>query len=177
MKTVAIFCSANNLHQKYIDPAKKLVYMLTKGDYQIVWGGSTSGLMGEIAETVKENGGMIRGISLSLFEEYIKKDADEIIMVNTLSERKAMMLEKSGAIIALVGGSGTLDELTEIVELKKYKIHNKPVAVLNTDNFYEGLILQLKRMQEDGFIDNTEDLIYLSEKPQDIFDYIESRIA
>ena len=177
MKTIAIFCSANNLNRKYIDPAKELVKSLIEKDCRIVWGGSGAGLMGEIANTVKTYGGILTGVSLAVFEEYIKEDADEIIIANTLSERKAIILVRSDVIIGLVGGTGTLDEITELIELKKYKFHNKPIAILNTENFYNGLIIQLNKMTTDGFASNIDDLIYLADSPQQLLSYIEKNIS
>ena len=108
-----------------------------------------------------------------MFEGNIHRDADEIIITKTLGERKATMLEKSDAIVALVGGIGTLDEITEIIELKKQKHHNKPIIILNSENFYEGLISQLNKMKEDGFIDNNlDDLIYFANKPEEVLNHI-----
>ena len=69
-----------------------------------------------------------------------------------LAERKALTLARADAIVVMAGGLGTLDEATEILEQKKHGLHNKPVVLLNTAGFYDGLTIQLRRMEEEGFL-------------------------
>jgi uncharacterized protein (TIGR00730 family) len=80
------------------------------------------------------------------------ESADEMIITRDLAERKAVMLERSDAFVTLVGGTGTLDEMTEIFELKRHGLHNKPMVVLNTDGFYDGLREQYARMEQEEFL-------------------------
>jgi predicted Rossmann-fold nucleotide-binding protein len=74
------------------------------------------------------------------------------VFTRDLGERKAMLLARSDAIVVMAGGLGTLDEATEVLELKKHGLFDKPVILLNTAGFYDGLILQLRRMDADGFL-------------------------
>lgn len=124
---------------------------MAENGYHLVWGGTDTGLMKVIASGVKEGGGKLVGISLAVFEHLVRKDADEMIIAKSLGERKAAMLGKGDAVVGLVGGLGTLDELTDIIELKRQKHHSKPIVILNTDNFYEGLIHQFQKMEREGF--------------------------
>lgn len=75
-----------------------------------------------------------------------------MVIARDLAERKALLLEKSDAVVIMVGGTGTLDEATEILELKKHGKHTKPVVLLNTAGFYDGLRQQFQRMEDEGFL-------------------------
>ena len=121
MKNIAVFCSANDIEEKYTKPALEFARLMAINKYHLVWGGGNTGLMNAIASVAKVNGSNLIGVSVTMLEGNIHRDADEIIITKTLGERKATMLEKSDAIVALVGGIGTLDEITEIIELKKQK--------------------------------------------------------
>ena len=75
-----------------------------------------------------------------------------MVLAKDLANRKALMLARSDAVVVMAGGLGTLDEATEILELRKHRLHDKPVVLLNTAGFYDGLTLQLQRMETDGFL-------------------------
>lgn len=150
---VCFFCSASDLAPRYTEPAKELVRRVVQDGHTLVWGGSDCGLMREIATAAQEVGGKIIGISMESIKQTARSSADEMIIARDLSERKKLMLQRSDAIVVLVGGTGTLDELTEVFELRRHGVHNKPIVVLNTDNFYEGLRLQYNRMMQDGCLD------------------------
>ena len=173
MKYIAVFCSANELEEKYTGPAKEFAKLLAKNKYNLVWGGTDKGLMKVMASGVSEGGGKIVGISMDLLKNLARKDADEMIIAKDLGERKATILKRSDAIVVLVGGIGTLDEITEILELKKHKIHNKPIVILNTENFYEGLKVQLQKLRDDGFlIRPLDELIYFANQPEEVIEYL-----
>lgn len=175
MKNVGIFCSSRDIDEKYKIQARKLSNLLAESGYHLVWGGTDRGLMEVVASGFKEKGGKIYGVSLQIFHEHARKDADEMIIAKSLGERKAAILDKSDVIVALAGGLGTIDELTDILELKRQKHHDKPILVLNTDNFYEGLILQFNRMEEEGFNNfSLEKEIYFAETPEQILEKIKS---
>lgn len=170
---ICIFCSANDLEEKYISPAKEFARLIVKHGYHLVWGGSDTGLMREVAHAVQEAGGKLTGVTIPIYHHKSRKNIDELILVNTLGERKATMLEKSEAIAVLVGGIGTLDEVTEIIELKKQGVHNKPIVVLNTEKFYEGFKVQLQKMKDEGFIlKNLNELVYFADTATEAFNRI-----
>lgn len=177
-KAVAVFCSGqDNIKLKYTNPAEHFISLLAQNKYDFVWGGSNKGMMGMMASAAKLAGCKIIGISLRHYEPNVKQDADEMTIVETLAERKTMMLEKSDAIIAFIGGLGTVDEITEIMELKRQKKHNKPLVVLNTDNFYAGAKALFKKMKNEGTIkDNLEELIYFAKTPEEAMDYINEKL-
>jgi uncharacterized protein (TIGR00730 family) len=143
---VAVFCSSNELAEKYMQPARELAKRLAEGGHTMLYGGSDYGLMRIMADGMQEGGAKIVGITIPAYSKYARKNADEMVIAKTLGERKAVILERSDVIVMMVGGLGTLDEATEILELKKQDHHNKPVIVLNTDGFYDGLKTQLERI-------------------------------
>jgi uncharacterized protein (TIGR00730 family) len=113
-----------------------------------------------------------------LIKDTAHKDADEMIIEKDLGTRKATMLKRSDALVVLVGGIGTLDEITEVLELKKHGTHNKPIVILNTENFYEGLKVQLQKMKDDGFINKAlDDLIYFADTPKEVVEHINEKLG
>ncbi len=181
MKYIAVFCSAQEVDEKYIKDAREFARLMVENGYHLVWGGTNIGIMKVVADEVKNGGGKIYGVSMKVFHHLARKDADEMIIAKSLGERKAAMLEKSDAVIALVGGIGTLDEITDIIELRKTGHHNKPVIILNTDNFYEGLKMQIERMREDGFLKSNlkihlPEFVFFAKTPKEAIDYINKEL-
>lgn len=178
MRYIAVFCSANDLEERYIKPAKEFAHLLAKHNYHLIWGGSDKGLMKAIASEVQASGGKIVGVSMELLGHHARKNADEMIIAKDLRERKETMLVRADAFVVLVGGIGTLDEITEILEVKKHGLHNKPIVILNTQNFYEGLKVQLQKMNDDGFLTKPlGELIYFADSPQEAINYINSKLV
>lgn len=149
---VCVFCSANELAVEYVDAARTFARHLAEHNHTLIWGGTNTGLMEVMASGVQAGGGRVIGVSLELWRETNRADADEMVIAQTLGERKATMLERSDALVMLVGGIGTFDEVTEVIELKRQGAHAKPIVVLNTAGFYDGLKQQLKRMEAEGFL-------------------------
>ena len=176
MKYIGVFCSASELSEKYTKPAEEFAKLIPQHKYHLVWGGTDTGLMKVVSSAVQENGGKLIGVSLPIFEHLSRKSADEMIVAKTLGERKATILQRSDAIVMLVGGIGTLDEVTEMLEMKKQKHHNKPIVILNTENFYDGLKVQLQKMKDDGLLTvPLEGLVFFADTPQEAIDYINKK--
>lgn len=175
MKNVCVFLSANNLDDKYVKPAQEFGELLATNNFGFVYGGSDRGLMKVVASSVQSNGGKIIGVSMESLKGSRKRDADEMTIAKDLSERKRLLGSKSDAIVALVGGSGTLDEVTELIEQKKLGFHNKPIIFLNTDNFYLGLKTQFEKMDVEGFLPKRlEELVIFADDPQSVIKYLKS---
>ena len=97
-----------------------------------------------------------------------------MVFAKDLAERKALLLARSDAVVVMAGGLGTLDEATEILELRKHGMHDKTVVLLNTAGFYEGLALQLARMEQDGFLPvPMADLVYTADDGADALAHLE----
>jgi uncharacterized protein (TIGR00730 family) len=149
---ITVFCSANSLDDRYTAPAREFARALGERGHTLVWGGSHAGLMGVVADAAKAAGAKLVGVSVELLQHKAYSGADELVTTADLAERKAQLLQRAHAIVVLVGGLGTLDEVTEVLELKKHGLHDKPVVLLDTDGFYDGMRAQLQRMERDGFL-------------------------
>ena len=178
---ICVFCSAQDIPEKYTKAAEEFATLVAKRGHTLVWGGSNVGTMKTIADAAQAAGGKVMGISMEFFKHKVRPNADIMEVAKGLAERKARMLEVSDAIISLPGGTGTLDEATEILEFRRHKAHTKPVLFLNVDGFYDGLKMQLERMDREGFLASRdgdvlaglENLAYFADTPADAMDYIE----
>lgn len=165
-KAVAVFCSAEDIAPVYVRAAKKLGKLLAQNKFTLIWGGSNKGMMKVIADSVQYAGGKIVGITTEMFKANRRLNADQMIITLNHAERKKMFLEKADAFMLLVGGIGSMDEITEILEFKKHGIHHKPMVVLNTAGFYDGLKTQLSRMEKENFLPHKlKDLIAFAATP------------
>jgi uncharacterized protein (TIGR00730 family) len=174
---ICVFLSAADLDERYTRPAREFAELIGNGGHSLVWGGSDTGLMKVVADGVRETGGRLVGISVELFRGVARSDADEMIFAKDLAERKALLLDRADAVVVMAGGLGTLDEATDILEQRKHKLHDKPVVLLNTVGFYDGLTLQLRRMEEEGFLPvSLADLVFIADDGADALAYLEGLI-
>ncbi|MFK8906004.1 TIGR00730 family Rossman fold protein [Streptomyces sp. YS-3] len=171
---ICVFLSAADLDDRYTGPAREFAELLGKGGHTLVWGGSDRGLMKVVADGVQEAGGRLVGVSVDFLAVSARENADEMLFAGDLAERKALLLEKADAVVIMVGGTGTLDEATEILELKKHGKHTKPVVLLNTAGFYDGLKTQFRRMEDEGFLPMPlTDLVFFAEDGVGALAYLE----
>ncbi|MFE2283188.1 TIGR00730 family Rossman fold protein [Streptomyces sp. NPDC059443] len=175
---ICVFLSAADLDERYTRPAREFAELLGKGGHTLVWGGSESGLMKVVADGVQAAGGRLVGVSVDFLAASARKNADEMVIARDLAERKALLLAKADAVAILVGGTGTLDEATEILELKKHGKTKKPVVLLNTAGFYDGLKAQFQRMEEEGFLPvPLADLVFFAEDAVTALAHLEESAA
>jgi hypothetical protein len=175
---ICVFLSSADLDERYTRPAREFAGLIGKAGHTLVWGGSDTGLMKVVADGVRETGGRLVGISVGFLRALARNDADEMVIAEDLAERKALLLAKSDAVVVMAGGLGTLDEATEILELKKHGQHDKPVVLLNTAGFYDGLALQLRRMEEEGFLPVPLDqLVFFADKGVDALAHLEQSLG
>ncbi len=173
-KTIAVFCSANDVAPKYMDAAREFGELMTQNGYDLVWGGSNKGVMKLVADTVQQQGGKIFGITMKDLESQKRDNADEMIVTATLGERLSHLQERGSAIVVMPGGYGTINEASHILEHKKHGRHNKSIIFLDTDGYWDGLKTQFKRMIADGF---GQELAFFADTPQEAIDYINSQLA
>jgi uncharacterized protein (TIGR00730 family) len=174
---ICVFLSAADLDARYTEPAREFAELIGKGGHTLVWGGSDVGLMKVMADGVQDNGGRLVGISVEFLAAKARTNADEMVIAADLAERKAQLLARSDAIVVMVGGTGTLDEATEILELKKHGMHARPVVLLNTAGFYDGLKQQFARMEAEGFLPlPLADLVLFAEDGASALAYIEGAL-
>jgi uncharacterized protein (TIGR00730 family) len=155
IKSIGIFCgSQHGKISAYEESAHEFGRLLALEHIKVIYGSGGIGLMRTIADAVLQYGGTVVGILPCFFNRHEVGHANitETIIVNSMSERKETMAELSDAFIALPGGFGTLDELFEVLVYSQLSLHHKAVGILNTNHFYDPLLQQLDRMQEDGFL-------------------------
>ncbi|MGW6566805.1 LOG family protein [Streptomyces sp. NPDC054975] len=175
---ICVFLSAADLDERYTAPARDFAERLGKAGHTLVWGGSDVGLMKVVADGVQEAGGRLVGVSVEFLAAKARPDADQMVFAKDLAERKALLLAKSDAIVIMVGGTGTLDEATEVLELRKHGKHTKPVVLLNTAGFYDGLKTQFHRMEAEGFLPlPLTDLVFFADEAGSALAYLEESIA
>lgn len=154
IKHVAVFCGSNlGTDPLFRSEIISLADVLIEKGWGLVYGGGHRGLMGEISAYMLEHGAHTIGVSPKRF--YKPGDeamSSEFFLVNTMHERKAKMYSLADAFIIFPGGIGTLDEYAEISTWHQIGFSGKPVAVLNINGFFDGLIAQIDRMIECGFI-------------------------
>jgi uncharacterized protein (TIGR00730 family) len=155
MNSVCIFCgSSSGANPAYAAAARELGRELAARKLALVYGGGRVGLMGEVASAALAAGGAVVGViphSLAL-REVAQEDCTELIVVNTMHERKALMADRADAFAALPGGYGTCDELFEIITWAQLGIHRKPVALLNVGGFFTPLLMWLDQVVAQGLL-------------------------
>lgn len=175
---ICVFLSAADLDERYTRPAREFAELLGKGGHTLVWGGSNVGLMKVVADGVHEAGGRLLGVSVEFLSAKARPGADEMVIAADLAQRKKLLLEKADAVVIMVGGTGTLDEATEILELKKHGRTEKPVVLLNTAGFYDGLQEQFRRMDDEGFLPRPlSELMHFTEEPAGALAYLEESLG
>lgn len=155
MKRICVFCGSNlGNHPDYITIARQLGDTLAKNDMELVYGGANVGLMRITAEAILQNGGKATGvITHFLAQKHLTfPGLTELILVDTMHERKAKMAELADGFIALPGGYGTLEELFEILTAAQLGFHHKPVAIINIHGYYDFMKLQLEKMVEEKLL-------------------------
>ncbi len=152
---ICIFCaSSSKIDEVYFDATERLAKILVNSKVQVIYGGGGHGLMGKLADTVLAQGGQIKGIMPQFMNEveWAHKSVTDIEFTKTMHERKAKFLENIDALIALPGGTGTLEELLEAITLKRLGQFTKPIIILNTNGYYDPLIQMLERCVEEKFL-------------------------
>jgi uncharacterized protein (TIGR00730 family) len=169
--TVCVFASSSSrINGEYVSAAVNLGSLLAKAKIDVVYGGGGIGLMGKLADAVLGNGGRITGVipSFMIDEGWDHSAVSEMIVTTDMGERKKRMFEMADAVIALPGGVGTLEELTEAITLKQLGIYKGPIIILNTFNFYKSLIDFLGQMISGNFLRNEHKGMWeIAETPED----------
>lgn len=143
IESVCVFCGGNpGARASYAAAAARFGEALAERGVALVYGGSSVGLMGVIADAVLRRGGKAFGVlpHFMVAKEIAHPSLTELDLVGSMHERKARMAERAGAFTALPGGFGTLDELFEILTWAQLGLHRKPIGLLNVDGYYDGLL-------------------------------------
>jgi uncharacterized protein (TIGR00730 family) len=169
--SVCVFCGSSTPRDpRYADLARELGRLLARRGINLVYGGGSIGLMGEIADAALAAGGRVTGvIPTGLFSREVGHSGlTELHEVGSMHERKRLMYDLSGGFVALPGGLGTLEELAEVTTWSQLGLHAKPVVLLDVDGFWDPLAGQLDRMVAVGLLKpSNRELIQRAVTPDD----------
>lgn len=158
---IAVYCGSNpESDEAFMQSARELGMWIGQSGNALVYGGSSIGLMGAVSHAVLAAGGDVFGVEPAFFIEagVAQHDLTELIVVETMAERRLKMIELADAFVALPGGVGTLEEISEIMSRIRLKMSPAPCFFLNQDGFYNGIIHLLEQMVQANFLDaHTQD--------------------
>lgn len=174
---VAVFCaSASHLKPVYMEAARMLGKSIAETGWELVYGGTNMGLMYEVARETMRFGGKVTGIIPECIARYgvAAQGLDELIVASDMKERKALLRSHADAFVALPGGWGTLEEITEVITLKQLGEHRKPIVFLNINGFYEGLMDFIAHVRAQGFISSAYDGLYeVLDRTEEVIPYLQ----
>ena len=176
-KNITVFCgSADDCPAAYLDAAEELGRLIARQGRTLVYGSGMVGLMGRVAKGAIEEGGFVVGINVECYRDYPPyPGTGELLMAKTISERKNLLMERGDAYIALPGGVGTLDELMEVWAVAQAGLIDRPMAVLNVNHYYDGLLMQLERAYQDKLLKEKDYQMLLSaETPAELLRMVDN---
>ncbi len=175
MNVTVYLGSSEGRRPSYREAARQLGEWIGSSGHTLVYGGSRMGLMGVLADAVLGCGGRVIGVEPRFFveEEVQHSDITELIVTETMADRKRQMIELGDAFVAFPGGIGTLEEITEVMTLVKLGKIDKTFCFLNIDGYYEPLRIYLLHMADEGFVDRKwAKKVYFAENISDMAKYI-----
>jgi uncharacterized protein (TIGR00730 family) len=180
MKRITVFCgSSSGTEENYTIQAALLGKTLAEKNIELVYGGANVGLMGAVADGVLNNGGKAIGVLPNFLrsKEIAHKHLTELILVDTMHERKTKMNDLCDGVIALPGGFGTLDELFEMLTWAQLGLHKKPIALLNVDGYFDALITFTEIMVNKGLLKEVNrEMLLVSDSIDELLDKMDNYI-
>lgn len=179
--SLCVYCgSALGRDERFVAAANYLGAAIGARGGRLVYGGGDNGLMGRVARATLAAGGEVTGIIPRFLHkrEHMLTDAQELVVVSDMHERKRLMFERADAFVALPGGVGTLEELVEQMTWAQLGRHVKPIVIADIGGFWRPLLSLLAHMRENGFIRAEYELRYLvAERIEDVFPMIDAARA
>ena len=163
-KSACIFCaSSTKTPSVYLNAAQQLTNILVENDYGIRYGGGSVGLMGVVADTALAKGGKITGVipRFMVEVEWQHPNVSNMLVVETMAERKQLLIKDADVIIILPGSTGTLEELSEVLSLKKLNQISTPIIFVNTNRFFDPLFDMFQKMVDEQFMHHSYLNMYL----------------
>lgn len=172
MKRITVFCASSFGTEKiYEEQATALGKTLAEQNIELVYGGANVGLMGAVADGALNAGGKVIGVLPNFLrsKEIAHLGLTELILVESMHERKTKMHDLCDGVIALPGGFGTLEELFEMLTWAQLGLHKKPIAILNVNGFYDSLITLLQTMTDKGLLKEVNrEMLLVSDSIEDL---------
>ncbi len=180
MKNICVFCSASDgIDEIYHKDAEKMGELLAKNNFDIIYGGSSFGLMGKLSQTAQKFGADVTGVMPEKIYKLITHDGycNNFVLTEGMRERKAKFDELSDGLITLAGGFGTLEEVSEMIVQKILGYNTKPIVFLNTNNFFNKLFDFFNHIIEENFaLKNTLELYYIAQTPEEVIQYLKNYV-
>ena len=178
LKSIAVFCGSSSGHNSvYVEKAQLLGTYLGQKGHHLVYGGGNIGLMGAIANATLEAGGIVTGVLPHFLN---KKEVghvalSKLILVDSMHERKQKIEQLSDAFIAMPGGFGTLEEVSEMLTWAQLGLHQKPIGLYNLNGYYDAFLLQLDHMVNEGFLKpQNRKMVVTNNNPERLIEGIEN---
>lgn len=181
LQTLCVYCgSGSGVDPAYAEAARTFGRILAASRIGLVYGGGSLGLMGEIARSVLKAGGHVTGVIPGFLSEREQMliQAQELIVVDDMHQRKQLMFAKSDAFVALPGGLGTLEEFVEQLTWSQLGRHTKPIVLANINRYWDPLLALFERMDGERFIRPGLELhMFVAERVEDIIPTIEKALS
>jgi hypothetical protein len=169
---VCVYCaSSGHIHPEYFEATSALAHLLAQNNVQVVFGGGSSGLMGQLADSTLAAGGKIKGIMPQFMNEveWGHTGVSDFVYTETMHERKAKFLEGTDALITLPGGPGTFEELLESITLKKLAQFTKPIVILNTRGYFNAFHQMMQQAVDEKFMPDELKFLYtIVDTPEEV---------
>lgn len=180
MKRITVFCGSSfGIEEIYKEQAELLGKTLAKQNIALVYGGANVGLMGAVADGALSENGTVIGVLPNFLrsKEIAHLGLTELILVESMHERKTKMNDLCDGVIALPGGFGTLEELFEMLTWAQLGLHKKPIAILNINGFYDSLLELLQTMSKKGLLkEANQKMLLVSDDIEDLLNQMENYI-
>lgn len=180
MKNITVFCGSSfGTDEIFKEQAELLGKTLAKQNIGLVYGGANVGLMGAVADGALSENGTVIGVLPNFLrsKEIAHQGLTELILVESMHERKTKMNDLCDGVIALPGGFGTLEELFEMLTWAQLGLHKKPIAILNINGFYDALIELLKVMVDKGLLkDVNAEMLLVSDNIDDLLNKMQNYV-
>jgi uncharacterized protein (TIGR00730 family) len=180
MQTICVYCaSSTQVKPSYFDATARLGKILAKANLSVVYGGGSKGLMGQLADSMLEAGGKVTGIIPRFMceVEWNHTKLTNLILVETMHERKEKMATMADAVVALPGGCGTFEELLEVITWKRLGLFTKPIVIVNLEGYFDALITMLNRAVDEHFMrDEHRQMWKIVETPEEVLGAIQSSV-
>jgi len=174
MNSIVVFCGSSlGQENDYANDAYELGVLLAKEKIRLVYGGAKIGIMGKVAQGVLENKGEVIGVipEFLMKKEVYHPELSRLIITKDMHERKIKMHELSQGILMLPGGYGTLEEFFEMLTWAQLGLHQYPIGILNTNGFYDPLLIMLKDMVQKGFVKKENyEMLLVSDSTSELLD-------
>jgi uncharacterized protein (TIGR00730 family) len=178
---LCIYCGSSlGKNPVWLENSRLLSQKLATRGYDLIYGGASIGIMGEVADTFLRGGSQVTGVIPETLasREIAHLGLSELIITTSMHERKAIMADRADAFIALPGGYGTFEELLEVITWNQIRIMDKPIILFNVNGYFDPLISMFKKAEEEGFVrPHPNPYYFVASDVQDAIDILEAQLG